>query len=304
MIRLLPFAAFLALTAARALAQVDAEIGLERDNLVLYEPIRLLVQLTNLSPQPLDPSRMSGEKPWLEVFLARPDDTAVPRTEKPWIPPSAILMSGQKRTLAVDLLPIFQVREPGSYRIHVRVLFGGRAAASRILKFTVDRGTPVWQQQVTLPPDPEATPPRPRARLYSLLVHRAAETRDLFARIQDPQEDRVFCTARLGPFINSSDLGAKVDREGGLHVLQRAGARIFRYSRFTATGKPLPQRLFSDMGSSPRLVLLGNEAVDVVGGEEVVMESKEGKVESLVPTAPVGQPPRDRSAPSLKRDGF
>ena len=304
MSRPLLFAALLALTVTRALAQMDAEIGLERDNLLLYEPIRLLVQLTNLSPDPLDLSRLSGEKPWLEVFIARPDDTAVSRTEKPWVPPSAILIPGQKRTLATDLLPVFQVREPGSYRIHVRVLFGGRTVTSRVLKFTVERGTSVWQQQVILPPDPKATPPRPRVRLYSLLVHLTGQTRDLFVRIQDPKEDRVFCTTHLGPFVNSSDLGAKVDREGGLHVLQRAGARIFRYSHFTATGKPFPQRLFSDMGSSPRLASLGNEDVEVVGGEEVVVGSKEGKLEGLIPTAPVGQSPRDRPTPSLKRDGF
>ncbi len=255
----------------RALAQVDAEIGIERDNLLLYEPIRLLVQLTNLSSEPIESSRMSGEKPWLEILIARPDDTAVPRTEIPWAPPSALLMPSQKRVLAVDLLPAFQVREPGAYRIHARVFFGGRTAASRVLKFTVERGTPVWQQQVVLPPDPKASSPHPRTRLYSLLVHHFGETRDLFVRIQDPREDRVFCTAHVGPFVNSSDLETKVDHEGGLHILQRAGSRIFRYSRFTVTGKPLPQRLFSNIGSNPRLASLGNETVDVVGGEEVVM---------------------------------
>jgi hypothetical protein len=294
----------MALVARLGHAQLDAEIGLERDSLLLYEPIRVLVQLTNFSSQPLDPARTSGEKLWLEIFVTRADDTAVLRTGQPWLPPSAVLMPGQKRTVASDILPAFQVREPGNYRIHARVNYANRAVAARVIRFSVDRGTPVWQQQVTLPPEPGADPARPRARAYSLLVHRGGDTHDLFARIQDPQEERVYCTTRIGPYVNSSDLQVKVDREGGLHVFQRSGARVFRYSRFSVNGKPSPQRLFSDLGSSPRLVSLANDSVDVVGGEEVVSDGKGGRVDDVIPTAPVGQPPKSRSAPATNRNGF
>lgn len=304
MTRSLLAAAGLLLAAAPAPAQVDAEIALERDTLLLYEPVRVLVQLTNFSTQPLDPAKAAGEKPWLEVFVTRSDDTAVPRTSKPWAPASALLLPGQKRTLATDILPLFQVREPGSYRIHVRVNSGGRPVAARTLKLSVDRGTPLWQQQVSLPPDPEDHPPRPRARLYSLLVHRGGEARDLYARVQDPQEERVFGTSRLGPWVNSTDLDARIDRDGVLHVLQRAGARIFRYSRVTAQGRVLPQRVFSNMASAPRLAVLGNESVDIVGGEEIVLDEKKDKVEGMIPTAPLGEPPRRRAAPEGAGGGF
>ena len=143
MIRALLAAVLLALAASHAAAQVDAEIALERDALLLYEPIRLLVQLTNLSPRPLDLAKPTGEKLWLEVYVTRADDSAVPRTAKPWAPPTALLMPGQKRVLETNLLSVFQVREPGDYRIHVRVNYGDRSAASRLLKLAVERGTPL-----------------------------------------------------------------------------------------------------------------------------------------------------------------
>ncbi len=298
--RALLLAALAGFAAARATAQVDAEIALEREALLLYEPIRVLVQLTNLSPKPLDLARAAPEKPWLEIFVARADDTAVPRTAKPWSPPAALLLPGRKRILETDILPAFQIREPGDYRIHVRVNDHGRPAAARTLKLSVERGTTLRQQQALLPP--AETSADSRTRLYTLLLHRQGETRELFVRVEDPQQERVFGAFRLGPWVNSADLETKVDREGSLHVLQRAGARVFRYSRVMPNGKIQPQRVFSNIGSPPHLAILGNDAIEVVGGEEIVLEK--GKPEGLIPTAPLASPPRSPPSPSPKGNGF
>lgn len=293
-------AALAGFVAARAVAQVDAEIALERDSLLLYEPIRVLVQLTNLSPKPLDLARASSEKPWLEIFVVRTDDTAVPRTAQPWTPPVALLAPGQKRVLETNILPAFQIREPGDYRIHVRVNDRGRSAAARTLKLSIDRGAILWQQQALLPAAKGAADAQ--TRLYTLLLHRRGETRDLFVRVEDPQHDRVFGAFLLGPWVNSADFEAKVDPEGALHVLQRAGARIFRYSCVMPNGKIKPQRVFSNIGSAPRLALLGNDAIEVVGGEEIVLD--DDKAEGLIPTAPIAAPPNVRPPSSPKENGF
>lgn len=283
----------LTLGALAAQAQVTVDFALERSDSLLYEPIQLIVQVTNDSPQPVEFPRMSPERAWLDMLVTTPDQVAVPRSSRPWLSPKLLVLPGETRAISVNITPLFLIRETGDYIILVQAFMNERRLGGRTLKFRVTRGVTVWKQSFTSPADPAEPSGRPQARNYSLVVHRSEGKQTLYARIMDPEEQKVYCTSGVGPMLNLGTPSARVDRQGNLHVFHQTGSRIFTYVVFSPKGKVLSTRSFANMASLPSLEKLADDEVEVVGGEEIVPDRKD----EIIPTAPaVATPPKEPPA--------
>ncbi len=297
--RRLTFPAFLVIGLASAHGQFDAEVSMERSEFLQYEPVEITIQIANESSEPIDLPRMSPERPWLDLMVTAQDDTAIPRTAAPWKLPRITVLPGQSKAVSINLSPLFLIRDPGEYRVFSQIFLGNRRISGRPIIFCVSKGVTIWRQNFVAPADPADASKKPRPRAYSLVVHRTEARHMLYARIQNPEASRVFCTTALGPLIRAPETPARVDPQGDLHVFYQSGARVFSYARLSASGKMLGTRTFANLTSTPELVTLGDDEVEVVGGEEILPDQKNR--EQIIPTAPLARIPPSLSAPSKKK---
>ena len=92
--------------------QIEVDISSTKSEYLLYEPIDIKVKLTNISSEPLDMARMAKEESWLNFYVRTLDDEEVESSGRTWIPAKTTLLPGQIKTLSVNLLPLFLIREP------------------------------------------------------------------------------------------------------------------------------------------------------------------------------------------------
>ncbi len=270
-------------------AQVSIETSLDQNEYVLFEPINITVKVTNLMGDPLDLARMSGKEPWLSFTVTTLNDDEVDRTDRAWIPPRMVLMAGQVKSTSANITPLYALRDPGDYRIFAQLNLDGNTVTSRKIRFSVVRGISIWDQKYTARPDPDGTSKAMRPRLYSLVLHRGDKGQYLYARIINPVESRVYCTTCLGNVVNFGEPRARIDLKGNFHILHQSGTRIFTYTSFSAQGKRLDVRYFSNISSPPQLIVTDDGGTEIVGGEEIVPD--DDKPERVVPTAPLARPP-------------
>ena len=271
-------------------ADVGIRLSLERKEFLLYEPVDVRVQVSNYSSETLDMARMSGETPWLDFFVMTPRSEKIPPSKDLWNPPNLILMPGEVKSISINLTPYFLLRDPGDYQVMAQVMMKGQpVSTSSTIEFTIMKGATIWQQPYTAPVNPDAASKTSRPRLYSLIVHRIDRDQILYAQILNPAENRVLCITPLGNVINFGEPQTRIDLQGNLHVFHQSGVRLFNYTRFSADGKWLGTRQFSNIGSAPTMVAGKNNETNIIGGEEVF----EGPNQTLqpVPTPPLIKSP-------------
>jgi hypothetical protein len=279
----------LGLFALAASAQIEVQLSFDKEQYLLYEPIEAKVKLLTLS-DPVNLSRPGEKTPWLDFFVTTQEDEEVDHTDRAWIPPRMILMQNQVKTVAVNLIPLFQIREPGGYKASAQITFNGKQINSSAVKFTIVSGTSIWKQRYTAPADPADPAKKLRPRLYSLLIHRNLSGHMTYARIQNVEEEKVYCTTPLGSIVNYGDPKAKIDSKGNFHVFHQSGTRIFNYTRFSPLGTRLSTRWFSNLSSPPSMATLEDGEIEIIGGEEYFPD-KDPKGQQTIPTPPVARPP-------------
>ena len=116
---------FLLLLAGKAAAQIQVSAQTERSDFMLYERVDLIVTITNLGESDLELSNNEG-RPWLSFILAKKDGLPV-RPERSSNFAGLTLKTGERKTLRVNLTPLFSFRETGE----LPRLRGGGPAGSR-----------------------------------------------------------------------------------------------------------------------------------------------------------------------------
>ncbi len=269
-------------------AQIGIDVSLERTEYLLYEPVKIQVEITNYLSESLDMVSMSGEKPWLNFYVATPEGEEIKQAEQTFKPPEMTLLPKQTKSVSINLLPRFLIRDPGEYLVKARITHRDREASSRTVKFSVVKGITTWQRRYVIPANFRDSTSEDNARLYSLLVHRVNELPILYARIISPQEDRVYCTTSLGNMVDQCDPKIWIDFKGNLHVFHQSGVHVFNYTCISNSGKQLSSRLFSDIVTVPKMATNNNDETEIIGGEEL-FNNLDG-TQAVVPTAPLWVP--------------
>ncbi|MDE1170373.1 MAG: hypothetical protein PW734_04055 [Verrucomicrobium sp.] len=293
--RLLLSLALLAACALSAHAQLRLGLTAERSSYLLYEPVPLHLTLQNDAGFDLV-FQDAGEHPWLSFLVTRADRSVVSADRH--IPGRELkLPEGGSVSLDVDLTPLYAMRETGSYKVRAVVDVGGREYLSAPIEVTLSAGRRIWSETRTVDGSP---------RIFSLL--RFAPTMQgtfLYLRAEEPAQNLVYSTARLGEIVDLGKPQTAFDAEGRLHVLFLTGNAVYRYVRAGQDGAPLSQKLYDSLPENPpRLQAAADGSVLVAGGRLQTegtrrerLSEVQGRVKSAQPTFEPLSPSLTPSAP-------
>lgn len=245
-------------------AQVGIQVRCEKDTFLVYESIPVSLSIHNYSGRPLQLADNEG-KSWLGFMITDEGNSLVRAVAEPDTKQPLLIEPGQSVTRTIDLLPLYELRARGSYRVQATVTVGGTAAVSAPFHITVTNGREVWSQFIGLP---VAEGAGEEYRTYSLLARRGEREDSLYIGVQNESQQIVYSLVSLGGFLSTTKPQAFIDGEARLHVLFQNGPRSFGYACVDSSAKQMARAAYSDFQSSPTLLLDAGK-VEVRGGEQI-----------------------------------
>jgi hypothetical protein len=257
-----------AASASVSRAQVTAEIVFDQEQFLRSESLPMRLRISNFSGQTL----VLGTQPdWVNFTIESREGTPLKRTgEIPPVKPLTVL-SAKTASLQTDLMPYFNVSEPGHYSVKAKIKIPqiDKEITTEPKTFDVISGTKVWEREVGLP---GTTPPV--MRKFALQQATFIKQLRLYVRLTDPQESMVFRVLPLGTLVSFSQPETVLDNASQLHVLFQTGARSFLYSIVTPEGDQIVRQTWDYTGDSrPRLRAEADGRVIVTGGVRRILLS-------------------------------
>jgi hypothetical protein len=247
----------------RASAQVSVELGLEQDQFLPNEAVKLAVKITNRSGQPV---HLGADANWLTFNVESEDGFVVIKNAEVPVVDEFDLESSQMATKRVDLQPYFAMGKPGRYKVvaTVRIKQWSLTINSAPKSFDIINGAELWSQDFGVM---VATNTAPEPRKYTLTeANYLREQLRLYVQISSGAGDHVFKVAALGPLVSFSAPEAQVDRVSRLHVLWQTGAQSFSYTIVSPDGSIVSRDTYDNFNSRPRLTVNASGEVVVFGG--------------------------------------
>ena len=249
-------------------AQVTAEIILEQEQFMRSESLPIRLRITNLSGQPL---RLGDQPDWLNFTIESREGTPLKKTGEVPLPKPFIIESSKTVSLRTDLMPHFNLSEPGHYSVKAKIKIPQleKELTTTPKTFDVISGSRVWEREVGVP---GTTPPE--VRRFALQQTTSLKQLRLYVRVTDEKELTVFRVLPLGTLTSFSKPEAVVDGSSQLHVLFQTGPRSFLYSVITPDGEQLIRQTWDYTNDSrPRLRAESDGRVIVNGGVRRILLS-------------------------------
>ena len=279
---------------ASAHAQISVQLTMERNALMLYEAIPVVVNIHNFSGRIIELAD-GNQTPWLSFLISDESSATLSPVGKPLAFDPVKIAPGAAVNVTANLLPYYDLRQRGTFAVRAVVDAGGTHALSLPIRFSITNGREVWKQTVGLPVAAGET--NEDYRTYALLLRRAEHNEVLYASVQDSPHELVYGMIPLGEAISITRPSAMIDNAARLHVLFRSGPRSHSYAEVDPQGKVLKRIVYSDILSVPQLVADANGSVVVRGGEQTnprverVMTDQELRPP---PPSPVEKPPKKK----------
>jgi hypothetical protein len=279
------FAGILALLAAvSAQAQVQVKFSQARTLYLQYESIDLTLSLTNVSDAPVNLAASDEGKSWLSFLVfnrgGAGEGSFVEQVRDVAIDPVRLL-PGETKQVTVNIMPYYAIRSTGGYSAQAVVNIPGLAPLmTGKLYFTVGKGEQVWKQE---------TFNLGVKRVYKLIRFLDVHDANLYLRVEEPDQNLVYSTVRLGRLVAFAEPAVEFDAAGNIHIVQVTGSHYYRYTAADANGRILKQEDRSAMaGAEPTVVKAKDGTVQFVGGFSKQMAAKRAKLsetQELVPAA-------------------
>jgi len=252
-------------------AQLSVVLSAEKSNFLLYEPLTLSVKVTNISDDPISLANEGGRS-WL-TFLIQTADRRKVRAETPIQTEPIVLPPGRSKVLSVNITPHYAIRESGQYAVQASVeLSGQRSFLTDGLVLNVGRGEVVWTKSYV---------EGGTQRVVSLIRFTDMKDTSLYLRVEEPRENLVFTTFKLGRMISFTNPEVRIDSFRNIHILHPVGARLYRYTQTDPNGQ-LIQQEDRETGATPlTLRTLEDGRVEFVGGKKMTPETKRPKLSEL-----------------------
>ncbi|MEM6820851.1 MAG: hypothetical protein AAF558_02755 [Verrucomicrobiota bacterium] len=257
--------------AHQSYAQLQISLEAQRDTFLLYEPIVFKLTVTNTSASPIALTENPGSKrPWLAFQIFRADRTKVSAVDG-YSVPSQIVDPGQSTTLEVNITPLYRIRSSGQYDIQAVVQVpGGRSFITTRLRFHIGIGEVGWSEDVLM---------NGVTRKYSLIRFLESKKSALYLRVEEPDENLVYTTTRLGSVVGFTQPQVQFDANGELHILHISASTLHRYTHASAEGAILYREDRQALpGAAPRLVEQNGGKVMVAGGVDMKGKQKRRKL--------------------------
>ncbi len=219
--RLLFLCATLTALTANAVAQLSVQLRVEKDTFLLYESIRVAVGIRNFSGRTIELEN-SGDRSWLSFMVVSESGNLMDSVGKLDTQEPVLIPSGETVSRTVDILPLYDLRERGTYQVQAVVTVNGVESVSTPVRLTIVNGRELWSQTAGLPTKENAPD---EYRTYSLVARSSAQEELLHICVKDEAHQVIYGLIPLGGFLSLTPPQARVDREGQLHVLYQTGPR-------------------------------------------------------------------------------
>jgi hypothetical protein len=239
------------------------QVRFANDTFLVYEAVPVTVSIHNFTGRDiaLDDNDQSSS---LNFVVTTENQQMIHALGRPTLGAVVVIPAGQTVAQTIDLLPLYELRERGTYRVQAVLKTPVGTAESPAVRITITNGRELWKRVVGLPVS-EGSPEQ--YRTYSLLARRGAREDTLYVSVRDDTHSMVYSLISLGPFLSTSEPQARVDRGGVLHVLFQNAPRSFGYVEVDPLSRMLARRAYSDFTSRPGLTEKEGE-VSVTGGEQ------------------------------------
>jgi hypothetical protein len=278
----------LTLTGAMA-APLSVQLRCDSDSYLVYEAIPVVVNLHNYTGRAIQIDE-ADQKSSLDFVVTSESGAIIRALKRPTFGQPVIIPSGQTVTETIDLLPLYELRERGTYRIQAVVRTEVGTAESLPARITLINGRELWSQLVGLPVS-EGDPQQ--YRTFALLVGRDRRENTLYASVRDDAHSIVYSLVPLGSYLSTLQPQARVDRSGNLHVLFQNGPRSYGYVQIDPFARPTGRAAYSDFLSPPTLTVNDGE-VSVTGGEQTYPKTERIMTEQELTPPPPPPPPKPK----------
>jgi hypothetical protein len=265
-------------------AQLSVQLRMQRDTFLQYESIPVTVVIRNFSARPIQLQSSEG-KPWLNFVIADENGGAIGGVGNRPIEEPLTVAAGQTVTRTLNLLPVYDLRTRGTYRVQAMVDMGAAHTISPPVHFTIVHGRELWSQTVGLP----SSSSNEEYRTYSLLTRRDDHYDLLYVCVEDRKSELIYGALPLGVYLSIGEPDVRLDKAGHLHVLFQTGPRSINYAHIDPQAKVLDRAAYSNLLSEPRLTVDAGGQVVVSGGEKTY--PREERVMNEPETAPAPPAP-------------
>jgi len=269
--------------AGSAQGQVSINLRLNQDTFLLYESIPAVLSIRNFSGRAIEMTETEDES-WLHFMVTDENNGVIAGIGKAKLGGALLIGPGQTVSRTVDLLPLYELRARGNYRVQAQVTSGGVSVISQTEKFTIMQGRELARITTGLPARGEEGD---EFRTYALVTHAARQAERLFLSVSEDKKGQVYPLISLGMRIPIGDPELLTDRNGDAHVLFQNGPRSFGYVRVGPKAEVNDRAVYTDTLTKPMLVIQEG-VVSVRGGEKVLPKSDRmmTKEELTPPPAP------------------
>lgn len=240
---------------------VDMKVENERAQYLLYEPLFLRISITNNSGQDLVFEDPGNGRSWIDFVVTNDSNRAMIKKDHEAKFKNLLIPAGQTKALQINVTPLYNIRETGSFHISAVLQVGGREFVSEGTPVVIVNGQTVWQSKRTV-----------EGNLLTYSLIRFTPSPDgtfLYLRIEDEAENAVYTTERLGEVVSFTDSKTVFDADNNLHILHVNGKGAYRYTRVDWKGNVQEKANFTSVNDSqPQLFTTRDGAVLVQGGRK------------------------------------
>lgn len=237
------FFPFLAvLLGPHVLADLQVNTQMSHQTFLRYESIPVRVNVRNRTGDTLQFGGVEANA-FLRVVVTDTQMRIVHRTETPVFPRMWLAPDGLTSTLELELTELFDLRESGSYRCEIAVVFDREQWNTPVQQFEIRNGTRQGRLRV-----------RNTDRTFTLLTLNRGRRQDLMMRVSDYREDQIIGTYELERVLLFLPPEMRMDDNGVIHVLFYKFNDLMVYCRFQPDGTPIIREYLRPVRSRPRLV--------------------------------------------------
>lgn len=283
------------LLSGRALAQVEVALLPTQEFCLIGEEVEISVKIANFTGRQLT---LGTDPQWLRFTVESVDGYVVNRVGEGEETGEFKLDTANRATLRFNILPAFDLSQPGRYRIFATLSVPGQEdVVSTPAQFEIIRGNRLWEREFGIA---SADPEQGVAERRKYILQQANYLRALrlYLRITDPHEGRTYRVLHLGGMISFGSPSVMVDRQSRLHVLHPYAPDKFFYHVISPDGLVERRETWAGAGQRPELRMNSTNQITVFGG---VRRPGSADLPARTPgPAVTNAPPND--APPAKKD--
>lgn len=256
---LLHFCALLFLT-ARAAAQLEVSLSLERDNYVSLEAIEATVTIKNSVGKDVVLGGPSGTT-WLNFQIH--DTSGAPANPIRPLPVQAmVLRNGETLQRKFQLDRHFYLSESGTYIIRAAAYFPEleKYNLSRPMRFNVQQPRPARWQEVF------AVPGERGYRRFQVFTFNDTTKSYVCLSVIDEETKMVMSRTALGSVIVDKEVQPALDSRKHLHLIYMGTPTLYVYQQVDPAGTITDRKYYLASKGVPKLVKNPDGSVSIAGG--------------------------------------